>query len=402
MARGEHVLSSAFSNDELDHLLANCVRSLLTDQPPARWEWQGGQSADLTRALSDRAEFHGIALLLAEHRGTLAAMPEDAAEAIRSQARRQVIGERLHKPRLAALIERLHAAGVASLLLKGAAIAYLYYPSPAARPRGDTDLLIDEADLGRARETFLAQGWVRQSAPGIGDLQETWTLDCGGGMTHAVDLHWQMSNRAVLRRMLAADAFRARREPVVRLSACAFAPDPVLLLVHGAVNQTWHEHRGFHLGDEILHGGRRLIWAVDYHLLCRHFTAADWERLVAYCTAHDTGAVVHHALTGAINDIGLCVPAGIMDRLLPASGRSPAFDYICNSDTFANIRADIAAAESLAIGARVLWRALFAPRAQLLERYPEATSWPTPALFARRIGGGLVRVLRSGGAGSHR
>lgn len=396
MARDKRVLSSLSINDDLDRKLADCVRCVLADTPPTRWEWQGDPSAGLARAVSDRAEFHGIALLLAEHSGALEAIPAEAAEAIRSQARRQVIAERLQKPRLAALIDALHAAGVPSLLLKGAAIAYLYYASPAARPRGDTDLLIDQADLSRARTTLLAEGWVRHTAPESGDLQETWEMDCGGGMIHAVDLHWQMSNRAMLRQMLPVASFRAQRKPVLRLSPHAFAPDPVLLLVHGAVNQAWHEHRGFHLGDVVVHGGRRLIWAVDYHVLCRQFTAADWERLVAYCIAHDTGAVVHHALTGAIGDIGLALPDGIADRLLPASGRSPAFDYIRDTDTLANIRADLGAAESLMVRARVLWRAAFAPRSQLLERYPAAAGWPTALLRARRLGEGLLRML--GGA----
>lgn len=216
--------------------------------------------------MSDRAEFHEIALLLPEHRGALEAMPDDAAEAIRSQARRKVMAGAVHKPGSAALICSFDAVDVPSL--------------------------------------------------------------------------------------------RA-------------------------------------------HGGRRLIWAVDYHLLCRQFTATDWERLVAYCTAQDTGAAVHHALTGAIGDIGLALPDGIANRLLPASGRSPAFDYIRYGDTLSDIRADLGAAESLMVGARVLWRAAFAPRAQLLEKYPEALRWPTAALRVKRIGDGLMRVLRSRGTRSH-
>jgi len=87
MARDKRVLSSLSINDDLDRKLADCVRCVLADTPPARWEWQGDPRAGLARAVSDRAEFHGIALLLAEHSGALEAIPAEAAEAIRSQAR---------------------------------------------------------------------------------------------------------------------------------------------------------------------------------------------------------------------------------------------------------------------------------------------------------------------------
>jgi hypothetical protein len=67
-----------------------------------------------------------------------------------------LLGERELRKVLISLVEY----GVRPLLLKGASLAYTVYPSPALRPRGDTDLLVREGDLPRVAQILRKLGYV--------------------------------------------------------------------------------------------------------------------------------------------------------------------------------------------------------------------------------------------------
>ncbi len=374
--------------DALDRYFADCVRAAFEDREFPQWPFaalaQGQASEPFLDLLSQRAEFHGIGLLLARCRDAFADWPRPAAEAIKALAHRGVFEEELSRRPIAALIDRLAQAGVASRMLKGSAVAYLAYPDPAARPRGDTDILIAPRDLPATRQILQADGWSRQPTLHAFPNQECWTINCGAGLVHTLDLHWRTSNRAMLRRLLPVELFWADARPLPRLATAAAAPDPVLLLLHGAVNQMWHEYRGFYLGEELLFGQRRLIWSMDQALICAHFDSADWDRLVSICVSHDAGAIVHAALSGAVTDIGLRVPEGVLSRLNPHASQSGVLNYIRNPLPGEELRADLAASENLAMRARLLWSAAFASRSHLIGKYPQAAHWPTLALQVRR------------------
>lgn len=367
----------------LDRYLAACVRAALAQQSWPDWPF-GADDTALVDRLADDAEYHGIALLLAQRGTAFAGWPAPATDVVRSLAHRAAFEESLRRLHLASLIEHLAKAGIAHRLLKGSALAYLFYSDPAARPRGDTDLLIAPQDLTPARRILGAAGWRREDTLHAFANQESWSIDCGAGMVHTLDLHWRMSNRAVLRRMLPEERFWATVCPLPRLSAHAAAPDPVLLLLHGAINQLWHQYRGFFLDKELVVGRRRLIWAVDTALICKALTPADWEQLIALCGKHDTAAILHAVLTGAQEDIGADVPADVLARLALQDGGSAMLDYIASPDARAEFLADLAASENLTMRARLIWSTAFASRSHLAGKYPEAAHWPTAALQARR------------------
>ena len=218
-------------------------------------------------------------------------------------------------------------------------------------------------------------------------------MDCGAGMTHTIDLHWQMSNHATLRQALPAQALWNSRIALPRLCAEALCPSRELLLVHGAINQQWHKSRGFHLGDDLVRGTDRLIWIADTYLLCRNFGNKEWNALVTYCQSHDLGDVVSSALCDAVEKAGLVLPAGLLEKLRPANGRSALFDYLRKPDGLSVLRADFAASQGAGEKARLLKTALVPSRSQLLGRYPGAERWPTFALYLRRYGDALLKTL---------
>jgi hypothetical protein len=72
---------------------------------------------------------------------------------------------------LAALTE----AGLLTILLKGAALAYTLYPDPALRPMSDLDLLIHPQDLKQAVQVIQSMGYRKmESTSGKGGKNCGW------------------------------------------------------------------------------------------------------------------------------------------------------------------------------------------------------------------------------------
>ncbi len=375
-----------------DAFLAQCVRCVLAGECLPEWPENRADNPRDTGYL-ERIDFHGIALLLSSAASGIGHWPQAIVNGVQDMARLAALWEELHRPAITQLIADLKGQGIASMVLKGSAVAYLHYDDPAMRRRGDTDLLVHPGDVERAREHLIAMGAQRSGTSPNLYYQESWLVDCGAGMLHTIDLHWHPSDRPVIQKILRPEEFWDSRVPVPRLSPHASAPDAVLMLVHGAINQIWHETRGFHVENERVIGGRRLIWAVDYHHLIQSFTATDWARLVAFCQQRDAGAIVASALSGAKRDIGLGVDDGVLADLMPASGRSPTLDYIQSFDLLKDLGADLIAAQSLGARWRIIRGMAFANREHLVGKYPQASHWPTAALQVRRYGDALGRLL---------
>lgn len=386
------------SIEQADRFLAECVRAVLDDRQAPAWP-SGFSSQSQHDIVEERTRFHGIAVLLGHAPGALSGWPAQLADAVRGEMRLAALWEELHRQMIAGLIARLAAKGIATMVMKGTALAYLYYDEPAARRRGDTDLLIHPDDLAGAREALEQAGCYRREDPHGLYFQETWLVDCGAGMVHSIDLHWQPSDRPVLQKILAAERFWHGRQPVERLSPHAAAPDALTMLVHGAVNQAWHVARGYSVEDTRVTGGRRLIWAVDYLRLTRGFDERRWQELAAFCEAHDAAAIVLQALAGAQADIGLTVPPAVLDRLRRAATTSAAGAYIADPGVVRDFWRDLKAADSLAVRLRLIRSLAFAPRSHLVEKYPDCAHWPTALLQLRRYCEPLMPGRGGGSAG---
>src|SRR6185436_811387 len=77
-----------------------------------------------------------------------------------SPSRSAVAGELVRAHEITHVLDALAARRVFPILMKGAALAYSLYPSPAMRPRVDTDLLIPREDIAAARDVLLRRGYV--------------------------------------------------------------------------------------------------------------------------------------------------------------------------------------------------------------------------------------------------
>jgi len=97
---------------------------------------------------------------------------------------------------VAALLEVLNAAGIETMILKGAALALLYYRDLGLRSMGDVDILIRPHDVANAIGTLIELGWER-TGPMPHALTETYLnarhgINLSNDRIAKLDLHWHV------------------------------------------------------------------------------------------------------------------------------------------------------------------------------------------------------------------
>lgn len=332
----------------------------------------------------DAIRFHGIAGLLARQPAAMAQWPEALRILIGQEARLLGLWEATHRMALLPLLAALAEASVAVVAMKGTALAYSLYAEPSARQRGDTDLLIAPADLARARRCLADAGFSRKQSPHGLMFQESWLHDSGIGFVHAVDLHWQPSDSPVLQRILPAAVFFEDSVPLPRLAEWVRASDPVLTFIQGAINQAWHQARGYFVGEARIIGGQRLIWAYDNHLLAGGFSPADWDRLAELATTRGLAPVVAAALAHANAACATKVPETVRARLAAAPQSGDLLHYLQTTHLIGTFWQDLRATTGLGARLAFLMAHAFPDADHLREKYPHASRWPLPLLHLRR------------------
>lgn len=141
---------------------------------------------------------HRVAELLGSQADGLE-LPEVLLEPIaqlRSASRRALMVQVLETGRLQRV---LSDAGIASMVIKGPALAVQTAGDPAARGAGDIDLLVDPHQVEAAHRLLLASGWSLR--PGYDVRPGTWAwrhvMGAFNALTYdgpgsAVDLHWRL------------------------------------------------------------------------------------------------------------------------------------------------------------------------------------------------------------------
>jgi hypothetical protein len=152
---------------------ADAVRALLTLRGAddrglvtegAAWRpWCGcGPDGQAWRGVADEAEYHGVAPLIAPMISRLCADRPDLVDVGRVFATLTSRHRRASVVREACIDELLQACAHADapiILLKGAALAHILYPSPAVRPMVDIDVLVAADAVPRVVEICRKLGF---------------------------------------------------------------------------------------------------------------------------------------------------------------------------------------------------------------------------------------------------
>ena len=377
----------------IDEFLAVAVRACRAGQDAP---WTLATNVDPAKVW-ERAEFHGIAFLLNAHEQHLTKWPQTLIDRMAEEARLIALWEATHQKSVSQVIGALAQAGIESVVMKGTALAYAFHAEPATRRRGDTDLLVRPEDQDRTRAIFKELGWYRKDDPHGLYYQEGWLHDAAGFFVHAIDLHWEPSDRPVLQPVLPIDTFFEGKRAMPTLQTHAFHPDPAIMIVHAVINQKWHALHGYDTENGRLAAARRLIWSVDFDLLCEAMEHQDWARLHAHCNTHGVGPLVAEALRGMSADLHNSIPESVLAKLDQAPMDDTLIRYFANPDSLAQFWIDLRRARSWEQKRRLLSTRALPPRDHLLEKYPGATKWPTVLLQGRMLLETAGRALRKVG-----
>jgi hypothetical protein len=200
----------------------------------------------------------------------------------------------------AALVAALEAAGVRTMLLRGAAMALAHHRDVGVRPMNDLDLLVPPDQVGRGRQVAGAEGW--RTTPATEPLERreaAATLRNDEG--RVVRLHWQPSRNVSLR--------GAAREALWRRSAAASvnrastrvpsaADHVVLACIDGARANS----------------GSTLRWITDAVLLMRT-PGLDWDVVVAEARRHHVSLLIGEALRYLVQALDADVPGDVLAEL---------------------------------------------------------------------------------------
>ena len=219
--------------------------------------------------------------------------------------KRTWLKNRLVLARAAAAITALAERGIASIVLKGAAMAILHYRDAGARVMEDVDLLVPTERTLDAAATLAALGFrpgpARGSAPPFdGDwraLHHSYPFHDGAG--NELDLHWYLSAEA---RWPGADEPFWRGAVPIEIdgaSALALAPTDQLYHVcaHASNSNTPH-----------------VRWLADALTLMRAHDI-DWERLVGHARARRMVPALAETLGVLVRDLDAPVPPAVLATL---------------------------------------------------------------------------------------
>lgn len=176
----------------LDKFLRCCARVHPNDAELAAIRDAGSQVRNWD-GCADRAESHALAPLVhVNARAAGVVLPASVDAALRALAARHRLAMDIRLRALVEILEALARHGIDALVLKGAALAHMIYPSPGMRPMRDLDLLVDSGRAAAAQAVLLDLGYSA-ARDHSGAMRDHHHLPCASrameGLTVSVEIH---------------------------------------------------------------------------------------------------------------------------------------------------------------------------------------------------------------------
>lgn len=231
------------------------------------------RDADGWDAWVDAVDHHQLAPLacacLSARRDVVPAMIRRRFDA---QVLRQRAWRRTRSTALAEVLDALDRASIAPLVLKGAALAWMIYPSPDLRPMSDVDLLVPRAAASAAARVLARIGFL--PAPTSGPRAPARhhhlpTLTRPGPLPIHVELHVDAID---------ADARASITAETLTSPPQAFAMDGLTASTLG--HRDMLRHLAHHVLQPSWDGRVRLLGIVDlYRYAAAYVARADWPSI---------------------------------------------------------------------------------------------------------------------------
>ncbi|HEX2446262.1 MAG TPA: nucleotidyltransferase family protein [Vicinamibacterales bacterium] len=330
------------------------------------------------------AEHQGVAPLLSRAVGKdTDVWPRVFLEGLRTAAHAQTALALARRAELVRVLRCLMDAKVRALVIKGAHLAFTVYESPELRPRLDTDLLIDESDVDRARDGFARLGYrlVPHVTGTLAMPQFHVRREEPSGLCHQFDVHWRLAVPQAFSELPLLPELWERSVPVASLGPGARGPSlPDALLISCA-------HRAAHHS-----GGGLLIWIVDVQRIAERLNDAEAAEFAERASQARITSVAGQALALARDLLGanLTDPLTVVADAAPDRGE-PSAPYVSRVGAVRGLTIDLRSLGGWRPRIRLLREHLLPPRAYMRGAYAPDSRWPLPALYLRRAVVGAAR-----------
>ncbi len=352
--------------------------------------WPEGDAARLEQQLLESCRVEAVGPLL--HHGlrpsaVAATWPLAVREFLAHESRMHAALDLLRENELRVVLAAMAAAGIATLLLKGAALGYTHYPSPALRTRCDADVWIRPEDRDDGARVLEAMGYVRYDAiaGSLVSYEDAFRKRCGT-IEHVVDLHWQVNNGQVFAHAFAWDDAYARSVPVPQLGARVRTPYPPHALLIACM------HRAAHLGMEGP-GGVRLIWLFDLHLIAGAMRDSEWQEFVEHCRTTKMRAIAMDALLCTQRRFRTALPAGVIAALTERTPPELSARYL-HAGRAGVLLTDLRALPTWRKRARLLRESWLPSRDYMHRKFRGRSPWLLPWWYVRRAVEGALKLAR--------
>ena len=200
--------------------------------------------------------------------------------------------------RAAGVLRRFAAAGIPTLVLKGAALQALQYRDAGTRPMDDVDVLVPTADAARAVDLLLAAGWKPTYLRPHDRIAVHHSQPFDHPDDGSVDLHWHALHQPADE----ADFWEAA-VPVVIGGVDTLAPCATDQLLHVCVHgRPWGVTPS-------------MRWVADALAVVRGDDGVDWDRLVLRARARGVTLELREALSYLAETFGADVPPATLGAL---------------------------------------------------------------------------------------
>jgi len=305
------------------------------------------------------------------------------------ERRRAVLNASVQHTELARVCEGLAAAGITPVIFKGGAWAHTDYPQPWCRPSIDLDLLIMPEQRRDAFAVLVRLGYTRAGKlPGeLVNGQEVFERVIVSGVTMTLDLHWRVSNRVWMTRLLTTEDLIARAVPAPFAGPAArrMSDDDGLLIA--CLHPTAHHPK---------YGAMK--WTLDVALIARRVSSEGAQAFRARVRALGVSAIVAQALRHAQALVAPGTVPLLSDGVLVAIEADGAHDgsrvwLDPNRDQLQDAWDDLRALPGWRDRVRLMREHLLPPASFMRAKYGALPTVLLPVVYAHRVAVGSVRWM---------
>ncbi len=370
--------------DDTQAMIESSMCALLRGEPVA---WSASNASEFDRSFRDCATYHGVGPLLSRQLSLMLSCDRHVTEprGLARELKDGVAIELARKNELIRVLSSLAEFGVTALLLKGAALAYSIYPSPALRPRADTDLLVRSADRAVTARVLSELGYEKPNATS-GELV---TYQCGYvkrdrfHIDHVLDVHWRISNTQMFSRALDYEELRSRSVPLAALGRHARALAPADALLLACMHRAHHIHSPYRVDGVSSSGGDRLIWLYDIHLLIDAMSPRELEGFTRLADKRGMRAICSNGLLRACQCFGTRVPEEVLLSLSRTGPIEPSAAHL-RAGNMRHLLTELRSLPRWRDRITLLGEHLFPPPDYMLEKYAVTSRTWLPMLYLKR------------------